>query len=238
MSYRFFVTGTDTDVGKTFVGCALLTYAQQKGFSTLGLKPVAAGCQQTAEGLRNDDALKLQAASSISADYEAINPVQLEAAIAPHIAAEQAGQLDLLQVARLKSHVEQVLADRQPDFALVEGAGGWLVPLNSASEYPETFADLAVALGYPVILVVALRLGCINHALLSCAAIEARGLKLAGWVANRPTAEVMAAEAENLATLKKLIKAPLLATLDHTSKPSDAAAADHAASGISNLLPR
>lgn len=221
MRYRFFVTGTDTDVGKTFVGCVLLAHAASHGLSTLGLKPVAAGCQQTAHGLRNDDALKLQSASSIKADYEAINPVRLEAAIAPHIAAEMAGQLDDLQVSRLHAHVETVLEAHAPEFAIVEGAGGWLVPLSSRAEGTESFADLALALGYPVILVVALRLGCINHALLSCAAIEASGLTLAGWVANRPGPDLMAAEAENLATLERLIPAPCLGTFKHQLVDSD-----------------
>ena len=232
MIYRFFVTGTDTDVGKTFAGCALLNHAARQGLSTLGLKPVAAGCKQTSDGLRNDDALKLQAASTIAASYDEINPVRLEAAIAPHIAAEEAGRLDRLQVSQLHAHIDEVLAERRPDFAVVEGAGGWLVPLNSTAAGTETFADLALALGYPVILVVALRLGCINHALLSCAAIESHGLKLAGWIANRPTPEFMTAEAENLATLEKLIKAPLLATLSHV--PSEAGY--DAAADISGLL--
>ncbi|GAA3968789.1 dethiobiotin synthase [Allohahella marinimesophila] len=236
MTYRFFVTGTDTDVGKTFVGCALLTHAAGKGLSTLGLKPVAAGCERTPEGLRNDDALKLQAASTTAVEYGDINPVQLEDAIAPHIAAQRGGQHEQLQVGSLKAHVERVLTEQQPDFAIVEGAGGWLVPLSSTAGQTETFADLAVALDYPVILVVALRLGCINHALLSCEAIRARGLKLAGWVANRPTAAVMAAEAENLATLKELLHAPLLGTLNFSEDAPEADRAVKAAANLSGLL--
>ncbi|WP_416397644.1 dethiobiotin synthase [Allohahella sp. A8] len=236
MTYRFFLTGTDTDVGKTFVGCALLAHAADRGFTTLGLKPVAAGCHQSSAGLRNDDALRLQAASSIMADYREINPVQLEAAIAPHIAAEKEGQAEHLQVEKLRAHVERVLTDRQPEFAIVEGAGGWLVPLSSTADRTETFADLAVSLGYPVILVVAMRLGCINHALLSCEAIQARGLKLAGWVANRPTAEVMAAEAENLATLKRLVPAPLIGTIGYLADNERIDAKAAAAEQISGLV--
>lgn len=218
------MTGTDTDVGKTFVGRALLRHAASLGMSTLGLKPVAAGCERhqllSAVGpadtvLRNSDALLLQAASTIVLDYDKINPVALEPAIAPHIAAEQTGQTDRLKVSELANHIQSVVAAAKPDFLIVEGAGGWLVPLSATDSGYETFADLARELQYPVILVVALRLGCINHALLSQAAIRQSGLKLAGWVANPVSAESMPVEDENLRTLDRLIEAPRLASLPY-----------------------
>ena len=153
----------------------------------------------------NDDALLLQRCSSLSPDYAAINPVALEPAIAPHIAAEQAGI-----VLRAAALADQVRAQEAggAEVLLVEGAGGWLVPLKQT----ETMADLAVALGYPVILVVGMRLGCINHALLTAAAIRAAGLDLAGWVANCVTPE-MDALAENMRTLELRLPALRLGTV-------------------------
>lgn len=201
----YFVTGTDTGVGKTQVTAALLLSAQAHGLRGLGLKPVAAGCTRTEGRLVNEDALLLQRCSSLSADYAAINPVALEPAIAPHIAAGQAGVV--LRAAALADHVRAQEAGGA-ELLLVEGAGGWSVPLNET----ETMADLAVALGYPVILVVSMRLGCINHALLTAAAIKAAGLDLAGWVANCVTPE-MDALAENTGTLELRLPALRLGTV-------------------------
>lgn len=199
MSTTFFVTGTDTEVGKTAVSCALLHAAAAAGLSTAAVKPVAAGCD--ADG-HNDDALALQAAMSLALPYAQVNPVALEPAIAPHIAAAQAGRsLGAEQLAGLCRDVMHSGAD----LVLVEGAGGWRVPLGPR----ETLADVAISLGVDVIMVVAMRLGCINHALLTAEAIRADGLRLAGWVANQP-GPPMACHAENLDTLLRLLPAPLL----------------------------
>lgn len=206
MNHWYFVTGTDTGVGKTFVAAALLARARGLGFRTAAFKPVAAGAERTHDGLRNEDGLILQRAISQSLTYEQVNPVCLEPAIAPHIAAREAGVC--LDVESLQAAFSDC-ADGGGDFGLVEGAGGWRVPLNER----ETFADLARALKRPVILVVAMRLGCINHALLTAEAIARDGLDLAGWVANRPGTEFMARYRENLATLEALLPAPLLGEL-------------------------
>ncbi|MEM8500531.1 MAG: dethiobiotin synthase [Pseudomonadota bacterium] len=197
----FFVSGTDTEVGKTFVSAALLHASASYGFSTLGLKPVAAGCDRTEHGLRNEDALALMAASTEKIDYHKVNPIPLEPAIAPHIAAAEAGTK--LSASALAAHCREILDPEH--FTLVEGAGGWLVPLN----LDETLADFAVHLQLPVILVVGLKLGCINHALLSAQSIGSSGLQLAAWVANAgPTS--MQRQMENVATLEALLSAPCL----------------------------
>ncbi|GGE48457.1 ATP-dependent dethiobiotin synthetase BioD [Halopseudomonas oceani] len=202
MSKRYFVTGTDTEIGKTTVAAGLLCAARQRGLTTAGVKPVAAGCERTADGLRNEDALALQAQCNPPLAYELINPVTLEAAIAPHIAAQE--EQVALSAQGLAGACETVFA-RSADLTLVEGAGGWCVPLNAT----ELLSDVAVAQKLPVVLVVGMRLGCINHALLSCRAIVADGLELAGWVANQVDPEMSRPE-ENLATLKQLINAPCL----------------------------
>ena len=202
MAKRYFVTGTDTEIGKTTIAAGLLHAARGRGLSTAAAKPVAAGCQQTAEGLRNDDALALQAECQPPLAYELINPIALEAAIAPHIAAAEEGvalTMELLAGACLQ------VFDRNADLTLVEGAGGWQVPLNTR----QTLADLAVDLRLPVIMVVGMRLGCINHALLTAEAIAASGLTLAGWVANHVDPQ-MSRPQENLQTLRQLLKAPCL----------------------------
>ena len=203
MANRYFVTGTDTEVGKTFVASALLSRAGGEGMRTSALKPVAAGAERTAEGWRNEDALSLLAAINQPMAYDQVNPVCLPPAIAPHIAARETG-LELT-VRHLQTAAAGFL-DLDTDFGLVEGAGGWRVPLNRR----ETLADFAAVLGLPVILVVGMRLGCINHALLTAEAIAADGLILAGWVANTPTVQPMSRYGENLDTLQTLLAAPLL----------------------------
>ncbi len=202
---RFFVTGTDTGVGKTLVTGALLRNAQAHGLRAVGLKPVAAGGTVVDGRFANEDALLLQRLSSVTLDYADVNPVALEAAIAPHIAAAREGIA--LNAAALAARVSRIDAQGH-DVLVVEGAGGWLVPLNDR----ETMADLATWLGYPVILVVAMRLGCLNHALLTAAAIEAAGLTLAGWVANCTTPG-MEARDENLRTLETRLPALRLGTV-------------------------
>ncbi len=204
---RFFITGTDTNVGKTLVTGALLLNARAYGLKAVGLKPVSAGCASVDGRLVNDDALLLQQLSSVPLDYADINPLALEPAIAPHIAAARAGLRP--SAATLAAHVRHVDAAGH-DVVLVEGAGGWLVPLNDA----ESLADVATALAYPVILVVAMRLGCLNHALLTAAAIEAAGLTLAGWVANT-TGPLMDAFDENLRTLEQRLPALRLGTVPY-----------------------
>ncbi|MCP8899786.1 dethiobiotin synthase [Gilvimarinus xylanilyticus] len=199
---HYFIAGTDTDVGKTRIAAALLYAARQRGLTTAGVKPVAAGCEESAEGLRNDDALRLQAQCEPPLDYSQVNPVALAPPIAPHIAAAEKGVS--LSVAELLPPVRDTLS-AGAEFALVEGAGGWRVPLNER----ETLADLAVALKLPVILVVGVRLGCINHALLSAEAIRADGLPLAGWVANGIDPQAARAE-ENIDTLRHWLQAPCL----------------------------
>ena len=211
MNACYFVTGTDTDVGKTFVASALLARAGQLGLRTSAFKPVAAGAQSTAEGLRNTDALELMAAMNQSLPYGVVNPYCFEAAIAPHIAAAEQG-VDI-RVDDLMIHTKRFRAIAA-DFSLVEGAGGWRVPLNSQ----QSFADFAVALNMPVIMVVAMRLGCINHALLTAEAIARDGLPLAGWVANQAVAAVMANYRDNLETLKARLPAPLLGEIPYYPK--------------------
>jgi dethiobiotin synthetase len=204
MSKAFFITGTDTDAGKTVIAAALLRKAQELGLTTLGLKPVAAGGYLEDEKFVNDDAWWLQRLSSTAPDYADVNPVALKQAIAPHIAAEQEGVR--LDATGLADHCRRQAATAE--FCVIEGAGGWLVPLNA----DQTMANLAGAIGAPVILVTGLRLGCINHTLLTVAAIEASGLELAGWVANQIDPD-MPACAENIATLAARITAPLLGTV-------------------------
>lgn len=176
MNQGFFVTGTDTEVGKTVISVGLINQLQRQGLRVVAMKPVASGCEVTTLGLRNEDALALQAAADIKVAYEQVNPYAFSPAIAPHIAAQQADtEIDLQRLANVYQQLQQ-----QADATVVEGAGGWLVPLNDN----QTIADLAVQIKLPVVLVVAIKLGCINHALLSAQSIRSSGLELAGWVAN------------------------------------------------------
>ena len=174
----YFVTGTDTDAGKTLATSALLCAARQRQLTTLGLKPIASGSEATPSGLRNHDALALQVQSFPPVEYPTVNPWAFAPAIAPHLAALEAGAM--LNVARVTQALRATLSHTPRDLTLIEGAGGWRVPLNDS----ETLADFARELRLPVILVVGLRLGCINHACLTAEAIEADGLQVAGWVAN------------------------------------------------------
>lgn len=206
MTRGIFVTGTDTGVGKSWISAGLMAALQQEGLSVLGMKPVASGCEQTPDGLRNEDALLLQQQGTHPVDYELLNPYAFAPPIAPHVAAAQAGvHIDLT---RIETNYKILAA--QADVVVVEGAGGWLVPLNES----DTMADLAARLGLEVVLVVGLRLGCINHALLSVESITRRGIPLAGWVANtlEPAMPVLA---DNLATLRARIEAPLLGVVPH-----------------------
>ena len=191
----FFVTGTDTDAGKTLMTSGLLYAARARGLTTAAGKPVASGSERTSHGLRNADALALQAQCTPTLPYDAVNPVAFEPAIAPHIAASEAGRE--LSVASLLAPMQTLLA-ANADLTLIEGAGGWRVPLRDDA----CLSDLAMALNLPVILVVGVRLGAINHARLTLEAIERDGLKVAGWVANVVDAD-MSRLAANLATLEE-----------------------------------
>lgn len=217
MSLAFFIAGTDTDVGKTTIAAGLLRAAQAAGLTTVGAKPVASGCAMTADGLRNADALALLANSTLQLPYDEINPLAFEPAIAPHIAAREAEAV--LTVQRLLAPMQAVLA-RQADFTLVEGAGGWRVPLDDQA----SLSDLAIALKLPVILVVGVRLGCINHAVLTAEAIARDGLPLAGWVANIIDPQTSRLEA-NLATLAERLPAPCLGRVPWMSDRSAEAVA-------------
>jgi dethiobiotin synthetase len=206
-----FVTGTDTGVGKTLVSAALLRRLREHGLRVAGMKPVASGCHSTPEGLRNDDALALQAEASVRWPYGTVNPFAYAPAIAPHIAATEADiRVDIDMIASAANRMQA-----SSDLLLVEGAGGWLVPLNDR----ETLADLAIRLRSRVVLVVGLRLGCLNHALLTAECIAARGLRLAGWVANQVDPGFERLEA-NLATLDARLPAPRLGLIPHLSEPA------------------
>jgi len=202
MSKAYFVTGTDTEVGKTAVSCALLEAARGAGLRTAAVKPVAAGLDENG---RNEDAVQLMASMTESMDYAQVNPVALAPPIAPHIAAAQAGRN--MQASRLAGICRGVIMG-PADLVLVEGAGGWRVPISPR----ETLADLARELQLPVILVVGMRLGCLNHALLTAEAVQRDGLTLAGWVANQP-GERMNCHEENLDTLRRMLPAPCLGEL-------------------------
>ena len=195
MKRAYFVTGTDTEVGKTFISCSLLSCAQEAGLQTLGLKPVAAGADERGY---NDDALQLIDHSTLKLPYEVVNPICLDAPLSPHIAAAYQNRSVDVDGLRAKLHSLD-----EADFTLVEGAGGWFVPINKI----ETLADFATSLRVPVVLVIGMRLGCLNHALLTVEAIRASGARLAGWVANQ-IAPDMAAVEENFETLKSRIHAP------------------------------
>ncbi|MGH8140616.1 MAG: dethiobiotin synthase [Steroidobacteraceae bacterium] len=191
-----FVTGTDTGVGKTLVAVSLVRALVKRGLRVSAMKPIASGAEHTPEGLRNADALALAGASNVAAPYEALNPYCFIPAISPHIAANEA---HITVDASVILQCFDVLA-RDADYVVVEGAGGWYAPINAK----QTMADLPLALDIPVVLVVGLRLGCLNHALLSRQAIEARGATFAGWVANGVDA-AFERRAENLATLETLL---------------------------------
>lgn len=198
----WFITGTDTEIGKTRVACDLIRHLVDQGHRVAGLKPLASGCERTDEGLRNDDALALMAAANVSLPYEAVNPYAFEPAIAPHLAAAAAGvTIDLDQATRGLDGLEA-------DWLVVEGVGGWSVPLDDQ----RLLRDLAQAFTRQVVLVVGLRLGCINHALLTAEQIQRDGFELVGWVANHVDAD-MAEREGNQATLDRLLPAPRIGTL-------------------------
>lgn len=198
-----FVTGTDTGIGKTVVAAALIRALAREGLRVIGMKPVAAGAQTTRDGLRNEDALALASASDLAAPYECINPYCLAAPVSPHIAAADEGITIDTQL--IRSRFESLL--QLADFVVVEGAGGWLTPISET----QTMADVAGALELPVLLVVGLRLGCLNHSLLTKRAIDASGLRFAGWIANRIDPHFTRA-ADNVGALERMLQSAPLRT--------------------------
>lgn len=208
MQQGYFITGTDTGVGKTLVSQILIRRLRQNYANVVGFKPVASGCRMTPAGLRNADALALQQASTMVLPYETVNPYAFEPSIAPHLAAADTNTS--IDLASICTGIESVTADR----IVVEGVGGWLVPLNAR----ESMADLAQRLELPVVLVVGMRLGCLNHALLTAAAIQQCGLPLVGWVANQIDPDFVRCE-DNISTLKARLGVPLLLSLPWLSQP-------------------
>jgi dethiobiotin synthetase len=210
MTLGYFITGTDTEVGKTLVSTSLVLHLRKTYPRVAGMKPVAAGTVPMPHGDDNEDAFALRQAASFDAPRELVNPYCLPLPLSPHLAAQAAGvriDIDLL-VQRYRALAAM------SDAVVVEGAGGFHVPLNES----QTGADLAQALGLPVLLVVGLRLGCLNHALLTQEAIAARGLQLAGWVANRIDPDMAAAD-DNIAFLREKLKAPLWAEVGWMAQP-------------------
>lgn len=209
-----FITGTDTGVGKTIVAAALIRGLVANGITAVGMKPIASGAQLTQAGLRNDDALALSAASAIAVPYEDMNPYCFAPPISPHLAARGAGvSIDLETI-----HAAFRRLRESSQFVVVEGAGGWLAPIDDSGR---TMADLAARLGVPVVLVVGLRLGCLNHAALTLEAVRTRAAPFAGWIANAldPGFEFMQ---ENLETLTTKIGAAPLALLPYVPPPHHA----------------
>lgn len=206
MHNGFFVTGTDTDIGKTLVSLGLVERLKQRNNKVAIMKPVATGCQHTEQGLRNDDAELLHKHASMQFGYDVINPYAFAPAIAPHIAANEQG----IRIDIEKIYAHFVGIAQYNEYVVVEGAGGWQAPLNDF----QTMADLAKRLKLPIILTVGIRLGCINHALLTAESIQQQGLHLAGWVANQIEPEMPYAE-ENIQAIEERLSAPRLGTIPY-----------------------
>ncbi|WP_437608395.1 dethiobiotin synthase [Erwinia sp. V71] len=206
MTKRWFVTGTDTEVGKTVASSALLQAAVRAGWRAVGYKPVASGCEMTPDGLRNSDALTLQKHSALPLAYEEVNPLAFSEPTSPHIVSAESGQP--ITFSRLSAGLAHLSA--QADWVLTEGAGGWFTPLSEQHSY----ADWVVTEQLPVILVVGMRLGCINHALLTAQAISAAGLPFAGWIASdiQPPGR---RHQEYLTILQRLLEAPFLGEIPY-----------------------
>ena len=215
-NHGFFVTGTDTGVGKTLVACSLLTAFAARSIKAVGMKPVASGAEPGPNGLLNEDVEQLVAAGNVAAPRDDVNPYCFTPPIAPHIAARQAGAIIALD--RIEQCYRRLAARAQ--VVIVEGVGGFRVPLGEDLDT----AQLAAHLALPVVLVVGMRLGCLNHALLTADAIAQRKLTLAGWVANHVDPEMAAAE-DNVRALEERIEAPMIARLSYTARPDPRAVA-------------
>jgi len=219
-----FIAGTDTGIGKTLVATALVRALKQQGLHVAAMKPVAAGAEHTSEGLRNADAIALMAASGFEASYEVVNPYCFAQPVSPHLGARDAGvTIDPQFICKNFNELASAT-----DFVVVEGAGGWLSPIGAT----QTMADIAVALGLPVLLVVGLRLGCLNHALLTARTIEASGLRLAGWIGNHVEFH-FERSADNIATLAARLGRPPLDVL--CFEPLNPGAVSLSASGAAQL---
>ena len=205
-----FVTGSDTGCGKTEVSLGLMAALRGRGIEVVGMKPVASGCERTPNGLRNDDALRLRAQASRTLPYEQINPYAFEPPIAPHVAAAKAGVE--IRIEHLRSSYRKLAS--VADFVVVEGVGGWAVPISDERDV----ADLALALDLPVVLVIGLRLGCINHGLLTAQAILERGAAFAGWIGNQIDPR-MPALTDNIEALARRIPVPCLGVVPWAEKP-------------------
>ncbi len=205
MAKGYFITGTDTNVGKTWATIALMRYFKSRGKSVAGMKPVASGCFMQDGRLQNEDALLIQENASLPIDYDLVNPYAYELPVSPHIA----GIKNPVKLDRLAAGVE--VLKTLADIVVVEGAGGWYAPLNER----EAISDLANTLALPVIMVVAVRLGCINHARLTYQAIAQSGLNCAGWIAVCTDPDLLNRD-ENILTIKNLVDAPLLGVLPYT----------------------
>jgi dethiobiotin synthetase len=214
MARHFFVAGTDTGIGKTHAAQTLVYAFREHGERVAGMKPVASGSARHADGLRNQDALDLLAASSPAPAYDQVNPMALEEAVAPHLAAARAEQ----PITWPPLDVAFAALTRDYDRVIVEGVGGWMVPLGEGM----STEDIPRRWNLPVILVVGIRLGCISHARLTARAIVADGCILAGWIANVVESD-MPLRDENIATLRELLPAPCLGLLPHRVAPRDAA---------------
>lgn len=208
MAQGYFVTGTDTGIGKTWTTVALMQYFKNQGKSVIGMKPIASGCDELEGQLRNEDALLLQEHASVVLPYQEINPYAFALPVSPHIAAEQAGvEINITNIVEKYQELE-----KSADVVLVEGVGGWLVPINAQQDV----ADLAQALDLPVIIVVGMRLGCINQAKLTFAAIEQKGVLCKGWIASCVEQDMLMLK-ENIQTLCAATAIPLLAVLPNAA---------------------
>ena len=208
----YFITGTDTEIGKTFTSVCLINYLVSKKLRVAGLKPVASGCETTDQGLRNEDARQLMEAANVELEYDQVNRYSFEPAIAPHIAAHLSGQVIELGKIENDFHAARSVADR----VIVEAAGGWRVPLNDE----HNMADLAIRLGLPVIAVVGIRLGCINHALMTLEQIQSSAAVCAGWVANYVDNETAYAE-EQCLSIQSRTEVPCVAEINYGASFSD-----------------
>ena len=230
MTAGLFVTGTDTGVGKTLVAAALIRALRARGLRVAGMKPVASGCERGASGLVGEDVRILTRAMDLDCEARDINPYAFEPPIAPHLAAADVG-VDI-DIGVIRAAFERLRA--RAGCVVVEGVGGWRVPVGPARD----MADVARALGLPVVLVVGVRLGCLNHALLTAQAVRATGLRLAGWIANRVDPHCLRAD-DNVAALAERLEAPLLGDIPWLEDPDPARAArwlDLDAAGLSRLL--
>lgn len=213
MPTKLFITGTDTDIGKTYIAVGILNAFKKNKYSTLGIKPLASGCIRNNGAMQNPDALSLQQASSILLHYHQINPFAFEPAIAPNIAAAQVNREITVQELKQKT---QYALQHPADVCLVEGVGGWYVPLNSS----ETMADYVKITGLTALLVVGIRLGCINHALLTYKAIQQDNVPIIGWIANCIDPK-MNYRQENINTLKERLPIPCLGVVEYQKRPED-----------------